>query len=69
MVACNRFSGKHTAENILENYYQKILANFDLTSNKITSVIIDSARNMIRAFVKVSGLESQSPNDNDELFV
>ena len=66
MLACNRFSGKHTAEHILENY-QEILANFDLSSSKISSVITDSASNMIRAFVTLPGLDSQSANDNDEL--
>ena len=52
MVACHRFSGRHTACNIFE-IFQEIIASFEIY-NKISSIITDNAYNMMNAFSNFS---------------
>ena len=52
MVACHRFSGRHTACNIFE-IFQEIIASFEI-NNKISSIITDNAYNMVNAFSSFS---------------
>ncbi|KAI6652418.1 Zinc finger BED domain-containing protein 4-like [Oopsacas minuta] len=47
MLACRRFKGPHTAENILLNY-QQVTCSFNI-ERKITTIITDDAVNMIKA--------------------
>ena len=55
MLACRRFPGSHTAENVL-TVYQEIVADFSL-EHKVSSIITDNAANMIKAFVTLPGTE------------
>lgn len=48
MLACKRFKGRHTAENILLEY-EECINSFDI-SDKIFCVISDNASNMVKAF-------------------
>ena len=48
MLACRRFKGSHTAENIL-SMYQQVTDSFNL-DGKITSIVTDNASNMTKAF-------------------
>ena len=65
MLACRRFKGSHTAENILSNY-QQIISSFNL-DNKVVTIITDNAANM-QAFVTLPGAEldiTDSDSDSD----
>ena len=48
MVACHRFSGRHSACNIYDKF-QETIASFEI-SNKISAIITDNAYNMVNAF-------------------
>ena len=48
MLACKRFNGHHTADNIVTQYEDKII-NFGICS-KFGHIITDSASNMVKAF-------------------
>ena len=48
MVACHRFSGRHSACNIYDKF-QEIIASFEI-NNKISTIITDNAYNMVNAF-------------------
>jgi len=56
LLACTRFSGRHTAANISYNFEQ-ILATFELTG-KVDFIISDNAANMVKAF---ENEESEDP--------
>ena len=49
MLACKRFTGRHTAENIRQQY-EETVASFDI-AEKITNIVTDNASNMTKAFV------------------
>ena len=55
MLACRRFEGIHTAENVLTNY-EDIITQFNL-QGKVGYIITDNAANMLKAFVKLPGAE------------
>ena len=48
MIACKRFTGKHTSENI-QQVYEETIASFDIAEKK-DSVISDNASNLVKAF-------------------
>ena len=48
MLACKRFTGRHTAENIRQQY-EETVASFDI-AEKITNIVTDKASNMTKAF-------------------
>ena len=48
MLACKRFTGRHTAENIRQQY-EETVASFDI-AEKITNIVTDNASNMTKAF-------------------
>ncbi|CAC5391360.1 unnamed protein product [Mytilus coruscus] len=48
MIACKRFKGRHTAENILHEC-EECITSFDI-NDKIFCVISDNASNMVKAF-------------------
>ena len=65
MLACRRFDGSHTAENVLSNY-QDIIDQFTL-DGKVGYIITDNAANMLKAFVKFPGVKADSgDNESDE---
>ena len=72
MLACRRFEGIHTAENVLTNY-EDIITQFNL-QGKVGYIITDNAANMLKAFVKLPGAElergddSESDEDEDQDF-
>ncbi|XP_046578557.1 E3 SUMO-protein ligase ZBED1-like [Haliotis rubra] len=47
-LGCKQFTGRHTAENILQ-HYEETIATFNLSS-KITNIVTDNASNMKKAF-------------------
>ena len=48
MLACKRFKGRHTTENVLSQY-EEVLSNYQLGS-KVSRVTTDNASNMFKAF-------------------
>ena len=48
MLACKRFKGSHTAENIHQQYEESV-SMFDIAS-KITNIVTDNASNRTKAF-------------------
>ncbi|CAC5386803.1 unnamed protein product [Mytilus coruscus] len=48
MIACKRFKGRHTAENILHEY-EECITSFNI-NDKMFCVISDNASNMVKAF-------------------
>lgn len=65
MLACRRFEGLHTAENVLSNY-QDIIEQFNL-DGQVGYIITDNAANMLKAFVKFPGMETESGDtESDE---
>lgn len=69
MLACRRFKGRHTGENILHEY-EEIISNFEI-NKKIFCIISDNATNMIKAFNSVlkSSLNSRlSHFETDETY-
>ena len=47
MLACKRFTGRHRAENIRQQY-EETVASFDI-AEKITNIVTDNASNMTKA--------------------
>ena len=47
MLACRRFEGIHTAENVLTNY-EDIITQFNL-QGKVGYIITDNAANMLKS--------------------
>ena len=72
MLACRRFEGIHTAENVLTNY-EDIITQLNL-QGKVGYIITDNAANILKAFVKLPGAEvergddSESDEDEDQDF-
>ncbi|XP_053385865.1 zinc finger BED domain-containing protein 4-like [Mercenaria mercenaria] len=65
MMACKRFKGKHTAENILHEY-EDTISSFDI-NDKIFCVISDNASNMIKAFkCPIPGFSSPRKSSKDD---
>ena len=48
MLACKRFHGRHTADNIFQAYLEMV-TSFDI-SDKVSDIVTDSAANMLKAF-------------------
>ncbi len=63
MLACKRFSGRHTAETIHQEY-EEAIACFDIAT-KIHIITTDSAANMIKAFA-LPGYSSEPPEDSED---
>lgn len=64
MLACSRFRGRHTAENISQQV-DETLACFDI-AEKVTNIVTDNASNMIKAF-SLPGFETEDTDkDFDE---
>lgn len=64
MLACQRITGKHTAENIKDSF-DDVVNSFNL-AGKILSVVTDSAANMIKAFVTIPGYEQEDSSSSDD---
>jgi hypothetical protein len=63
MLACKRFKGRHTAENIRQQY-EETVSTFELAS-KITNIVTDNASNMIKAF-DLPGFEDINTATDDD---
>lgn len=63
MLACKRFKGRHTAENILQQY-EETVASFDV-AQKTTDVVTDNASNMTKAF-SLPGYEADVSDSEGE---
>ena len=61
MLACKRFSGRHTAENIAA-YFQETVEQFNI-AGKVSHIVTENTANMKNAFPGLPGFE---PNDIDE---
>ncbi|XP_046543879.1 E3 SUMO-protein ligase ZBED1-like [Haliotis rubra] len=62
---CKQFTGRHTAENILQ-HYEETIATFNLSS-KITNIVTDNASNMKKAFrVDLPGFVEGSRDERDQ---
>ena len=65
MIACKRFKGKHTSENIRQ-VYEETIACFDI-AEKIEGVISDNASNMVKAFdFSLPGFTEEKRTDGDD---
>ncbi|XP_045202879.2 zinc finger BED domain-containing protein 4-like [Mercenaria mercenaria] len=64
MIACNRFIGRHTGENI-RNEFDKVVSTYNL-ENKIACVISDNASNMVKTFkVDIPGFKNSLDGDTE----
>lgn len=55
MICCKIFKGRHTSENIRQEY-EEVISSFEI-GEKIPTVVSDNAANMIKAF-SLPGVES-----------
>lgn len=53
MLSCNRLSGRHTGENILQSY-EEVASEFNIYT-KVNHIVTDNASNMTKAFVTLPG--------------
>ena len=69
ILTCNRFKGKHTADNIAKEF-DETMYTFEISDN-IVQVVTDNTSNMINAF-KIPSFEHISNNskssDSDESY-
>ena len=64
MLACRRFMGSHTGDQIA-TLFEEIVEFFDLTG-KVFNVVTDNASNMMRAFHLLTSIdESDTEHDTD----
>ena len=64
MIACKRFTGKHTSENIRQ-VYEETIASFDI-AKKIDSAISHNASNMVKTFdCSLSGFAEEKCIDSE----
>lgn len=56
MICCKRFKGRHTSENIRQEY-EEVISSFEV-GDKIATIVSDNAANMIKAF-SLPGYESE----------
>ena len=68
MLVCKRFTGRHTADNIVAQY-EEVINAFHIRG-KITNIVTNNASNMIKAFrlpgFVVDECDSESDLDDDE---
>ena len=62
MLACKRFQGRHTADNIVAQYEETV--NEFKISEKVTHVTSDNAANMVMAF-NLPGFKSSDPDPQE----
>ena len=62
MLACRRFRGSHTADNIY-NMYQEICSIYNITG-RVLRVVTDNASNMLKAF-SLPGMEQSDSDESD----
>lgn len=63
MVSCSRFQGRHSAENIRQEY-EEVVSDLNVR-NKISYVVSDNASNMVKAFkMSLPGFEKTCVTDN-----
>jgi hypothetical protein len=63
LLCCNRFRGRHTGENIYQEY-ENVVRQFGI-DQKVNHVVTDTARNMIKAF-KLPGYTEDEDEDDEE---
>ena len=63
MLACRRFTGRHTADNISAQY-EEVVNEFNI-ADKMTHVVSDNASNMVKAF-KLPDYNANSHSDSDD---
>ena len=68
MLVCKRFTGRHTADNIVAQY-EEVINAFHIRG-KITNIVTDNASNMIKAFrlpgFVVDECDPESDSDDDD---
>ena len=68
MLSCDRISGSHTGEKILQ-CYDEVVAEFGLSS-KVEHIVTDSAANMRKAFISLPGFcqydDEESEDESDD---
>lgn len=67
MLACRRFKGPHTSENIFE-LYQETVALYDVGS-KVTTIVTDNAANMVKAFILFPVEQFEDDDDGNDFGV
>ena len=61
MLTCSRLKGRHTAENIFQEY-ENTVTSFNISS-KVKHVITDHAKNMLNAFTLPGYMEEEENSD------
>ncbi|KAG7166413.1 hypothetical protein Hamer_G005510, partial [Homarus americanus] len=64
MLACRRFKGSHTSDNIYDKY-QETVAFYDVRS-KVTTIITDNAANMVKAYTLFPVEQLDEDEEDDE---
>ena len=62
MLACRRFTGRHTADNISVQY-EEVVNKFNI-ADKVTHVVSDNASNVVKAF-KLPGYNANYSYSDD----
>ena len=63
MLGCNRVTGRPTADNITL-WYDEVTSNFGI-SDKVKHIVTDSASNVKKAFLTLSGFEDDVEQRSD----
>ena len=64
MLACNRVTGRHTAENIA-SWYVEITSEYDIGA-KVKHIVTDNASNVKKAFVTLPGFQQDQASDDED---
>ena len=64
MLGCNRVTGRHTTDNIML-WYDEVVSDFDVRE-KVKHIITDSASNIKKAFLTLSGYKINASDSEDE---
>ncbi|XP_033874243.2 zinc finger BED domain-containing protein 4-like [Acipenser ruthenus] len=62
MVACKRFKGSHTADNV-HHVYQETIACYNL-AHRVSTIVTDNAANMVKAFT-LPGMEDLAQEEDE----
>ena len=64
MICCKRFKGRHTSENIRQEY-EEVISSYEI-GGKIATIVSDNAANMIKAFA-LPGFESDPQEKGEDI--
>ena len=62
LLACHRFKGRHTSENISQQF-EELVSHYNI-KDKVSHIVTDNAANMVKAFdICLPGFYSENPSE------